>query len=239
MNTRTNRLARMAGAWVAGAIALASPAIAQPTLLNGGLEIGGFATVFEDWINFGSNVSIVADPNYQPAFEGAQCAKMFGNFVGPGQNDTGIYQDLTPVTAGTTYTASCRALQRTDDPIGGINFAAVNIEWHDANGGLISFESSRAADPFTPKDDWRLIEVTGIAPANATSARVALLFLQFDDAPGAVFFDDVKFNESVAPCPADLTGSSDPNSPAYGVPDGVVDANDFFFYLTLFQLGCG
>ncbi|MCC6285681.1 MAG: hypothetical protein IT439_10365 [Phycisphaerales bacterium] len=35
-------------------------------------------------------------------------------------------------------------------------------------------------------------------------------------------------------CPADLTGSSDPNDPAYGVPDGMVDASDFFYYLDQF-----
>jgi len=38
-------------------------------------------------------------------------------------------------------------------------------------------------------------------------------------------------------CPADLTGSIDPNSPDFGVPDGIVDANDFFFYLGLFGAG--
>lgn len=38
-------------------------------------------------------------------------------------------------------------------------------------------------------------------------------------------------------CPADLTGSVDPNSPDYGVPDGIVDGNDFFFYLGLFGAG--
>lgn len=37
--------------------------------------------------------------------------------------------------------------------------------------------------------------------------------------------------------PADLTGSVDPNSPDFGVPDGTVDANDFFFYLGLFADG--
>ncbi|MFG0326786.1 MAG: GC-type dockerin domain-anchored protein [Phycisphaerales bacterium JB037] len=36
-------------------------------------------------------------------------------------------------------------------------------------------------------------------------------------------------------CPADLTGSSDPNDPSYGTPDGVADGEDFFFYLDLFS----
>ncbi|MBX3363773.1 MAG: hypothetical protein KF866_03315 [Phycisphaeraceae bacterium] len=38
-------------------------------------------------------------------------------------------------------------------------------------------------------------------------------------------------------CQADLSGSSDPNDPAYGVPDGVVDAADFFYYLDQFVAG--
>ena len=37
---------------------------------------------------------------------------------------------------------------------------------------------------------------------------------------------------------ADLTGSSDPNDPTYGVPDGAIDAADFFYYLDLFVAGC-
>ncbi len=39
------------------------------------------------------------------------------------------------------------------------------------------------------------------------------------------------------PCPADLTGSSDPNDPAYGVPDGAADISDFFYYLDQFVAG--
>ncbi|MCC6285916.1 MAG: hypothetical protein IT439_11570 [Phycisphaerales bacterium] len=35
-------------------------------------------------------------------------------------------------------------------------------------------------------------------------------------------------------CRADLTGSSDPNDPAYGVPDGTADAADFFYFLDQF-----
>lgn len=38
-------------------------------------------------------------------------------------------------------------------------------------------------------------------------------------------------------CVADLSGSSDPNDPGYGVPDGTIDASDFFFYLDQFALG--
>ncbi|MCW5754359.1 MAG: hypothetical protein KIT24_06615 [Phycisphaeraceae bacterium] len=36
---------------------------------------------------------------------------------------------------------------------------------------------------------------------------------------------------------ADLSGSADPSDPAYGVPDGVVDAADFFYFLDQFISG--
>ncbi|MFG0327423.1 MAG: choice-of-anchor B family protein [Phycisphaerales bacterium JB037] len=35
-------------------------------------------------------------------------------------------------------------------------------------------------------------------------------------------------------CPADLTGSSDPNDPSFGTPDGDADGDDFFFFLDAF-----
>ncbi|MCC6284640.1 MAG: hypothetical protein IT439_04955 [Phycisphaerales bacterium] len=38
-------------------------------------------------------------------------------------------------------------------------------------------------------------------------------------------------------CTPDLTGSADPLSPFYGIPDGIVDAADFFYFLDQFALG--
>ncbi len=39
-------------------------------------------------------------------------------------------------------------------------------------------------------------------------------------------------------CPGDLTGSDDPDDWGYGVPDGILDAAEFFFYLDLFAMSC-
>ncbi|MCC6284206.1 MAG: DUF11 domain-containing protein [Phycisphaerales bacterium] len=47
----------------------------------------------------------------------------------------------------------------------------------------------------------------------------------------------VALPECAVACPADLSGSSDPNDPAYGVPDGMVDSSDFFYYLDQFVAG--
>ncbi len=48
----------------------------------------------------------------------------------------------------------------------------------------------------------------------------------------------VQYNRSCyTPCPADLTGSSDPRERTYGVPDLDVDADDFFYFLDRFVDG--
>ena len=57
------------------------------------------------------------------------------------------------------------------------------------------------------------------------------------NAPDQPSFVVTLMGEVTGACLADLTGSADPNSPAFGVPDGIVDANDFFFYLGLFGAG--
>ncbi len=38
-------------------------------------------------------------------------------------------------------------------------------------------------------------------------------------------------------CEADLSGSSDPNDPGYGTPDGAIDSSDFFYFLDQFVGG--
>ena len=42
-------------------------------------------------------------------------------------------------------------------------------------------------------------------------------------------------------CQADLTTGAIPGQPGYGIPNGIVNNDDFFYYLTLFssELGCG
>jgi hypothetical protein len=47
--------------------------------------------------------------------------------------------------------------------------------------------------------------------------------------------------QGTSPCPADLTGSAVPGQPGFGVPDGMINNDDFFYYLVLFSqsIGCG
>lgn len=53
---------------------------------------------------------------------------------------------------------------------------------------------------------------------------------------GTIYWDDLEVVQ-LPPCPADLTTTSDPNSSGYGLPDGQIDAQDFFFYLDLLTSG--
>lgn len=55
---------------------------------------------------------------------------------------------------------------------------------------------------------------------------------------GLSFDDDLNgIPDECETCPADLSGSTDPNDPDYGLADGLLDASDFFFYLDLFVAG--
>lgn len=62
---------------------------------------------------------------------------------------------------------------------------------------------------------FKLIDLTGI---HSESDPITLYFAE----PG---------------CVGDFTGSSDPNNPLYGVPDGTIDADDFFVFLDYFSEG--
>lgn len=55
---------------------------------------------------------------------------------------------------------------------------------------------------------------------------------------GIISWYDVNLNRSLfSPCPADVTGSSDPDDPRYGVPDTMVTLDDFLVFLDLFAAG--
>lgn len=53
----------------------------------------------------------------------------------------------------------------------------------------------------------------------------------------SIEYDDLQFTFVRRPCPPDISGSSDPSDPTYGLPDGRVDAADFFYYVDQFAIG--
>lgn len=53
-------------------------------------------------------------------------------------------------------------------------------------------------------------------------------------ANGRLAHEIARYSDVPPPCAADLTSTTDPQDPTYGVPDGVVDAADFFYFLDQF-----
>jgi hypothetical protein len=92
------------------------------------------------------------------------------------------------------------------DPIQADNFGALNIEWIDAFGTQLSFQTVTAANASTPTNTWQRVTLVGVAPAGAAYARITLLHIQGPAlAGGSVFFDDATLE------PVTLTGLQNPS----------------------------
>ncbi|MDX2131836.1 MAG: hypothetical protein SFY69_07275 [Planctomycetota bacterium] len=167
-----------------GVAACATGATAWGQLTNPSFEAPGTSTIFDGWNNFEN-----AFPDFSIFRSGFVGVKLFGN-GGAAYNAAGVSQGL-PTTPGQAWEGRAWVLNSSTDPIQASNFASVNIEWRDASDGLIGFVPVTGATAATPTDVWQEVTVTGVAPAGAATARLALLHIQGPElAPGAVFFDD-------------------------------------------------
>lgn len=131
---------------------------------------------------------------------GGNSVKIFGNFSG-GFNSSGVFQEIN-ATPGRRYRASASWLTPGNDRILSPNFAAINIEWRNAAGSMISFVSTTGITSTSALNTWLDSEVRGIAPAGTTRARVVAIFLQNNNAGGSVRVDDIDLREVF--CPADF-----------------------------------
>ncbi len=74
--------------------------------------------------------------------------------------------------------------------------------------------------------------------AMSADGRYVIVRVDYIDPFSGLNFQGVMlFDRGEPGCPADLSGSSDPNDPAYGTPDGEVDLDDFFYFLDQFVAG--
>ncbi len=155
-------------------------------------------SVTGEWFGF-NNVSFNSGV---AARTGDTALQMFGPFNG-NPDASGIWQNFD-AAPGEEFEASVFAQTFSDDSIKGHeNFANIRIDFLDANGdvipGLGEFSGANAKenvilegrDPNIPEDEWIERQVNALAPAGTETARVTLLFIQLDNDPGAVFFDDL------------------------------------------------
>ncbi|MFG0326962.1 MAG: GC-type dockerin domain-anchored protein [Phycisphaerales bacterium JB037] len=87
--------------------------------------------------------------------------------------------------------------------------------------------SEDGGDSFAPFDDG--LATAGNSRGLSMNGPASAPKLLFASSTGSYALD-----LDAGACRADLTGSSDPNDADYGTPDGVADADDFFFYLDAF-----
>jgi hypothetical protein len=166
--------------------------------------------------------------------------------------DNAAQADCNTDVDGGTVTLVSPALDTSGDGIAFITYA----RWYSNN-----FGGSPNADVFTVQvgtgtaGPWTTVEVVGPTGVEAgggwyehafrvsdfvtPSANTRLRFIADDAGTGSVIeagVDALQVSYIVcdSACPADLSGASDPNDPAYGVPDGSADSSDFFYYLDQF-----
>ena len=162
--------------------------VARAQLANPSFENPGASSTFDAWQDLGN----VASATDLPA-DGARCAKIWGPFSGQ-WGICGVYQDL-PAAPGEVFDASVYAGHPSSDPLTGLAHAIMNIEWRDAGGMLIAYESVDLLTPADPTNVMNLYAHTsGVAPAGAATARLLLAFLQSPaNETGSVRFDLASF----------------------------------------------
>lgn len=243
---------------VVTAIVGACVSASSAQLLNASFDDPGFQTTFMDWEQFGGNIFLVEDPNYQPPLDGTGCGKIFGNFDGQQQSDSGVFQRVT-ANPGETYTATINVLHRSDDAMAGANIGLLILSWRDVNGAEILADSKVIIDANSPLDQWIEDSVTGTAPAGTVGVDFFMLFIQFADddfpfgAPGAMFFDKASLELEEPTCDVDINNDGSVNtqdfiaflnlwtagnSTADWNNDGTVNTQDFIAYLNDWNAGC-
>ncbi|MEL6797896.1 MAG: hypothetical protein AAFO89_13880 [Planctomycetota bacterium] len=208
-------------------------ASSQNLLINSSfeqLQSPVFGGGFVGWGRFNNMNPDGPTDNETPAFEGDVSVVSFGEFQGPiSQSDSGLSQAAAaPDAAGKAFRATIRTRSNSGD-----GFATPsNLEAGEGNRGLLplmflEFRDSQGTiktegvqtfeGASDAADEWIPSVVQGIAPAGTTEVLLFLLFIQFDDAPGSVFWDFAEIVEvDTLACVADLTG------------DGVADEQDAF-----------
>lgn len=153
-------------------LAAGGAASAQCMLANPSFELLGSAgQVFGGWNQFGP-VSQSAN-----ATHGTRSARVSGPNTGS-FDVAGYWQNLDCVP-GQRWSASVSVSNLSANPLAGQSQALLNIEWRNASGNLISYESHTAADASTPTDAWRVYSVLSQpAPSGTASIHFLLGVLQ-------------------------------------------------------------
>ena len=160
----------------------------QCILANPSFEIGGSGgPVFGGWNQFGAVGSVTT------ASHGHQAARVSG--PGNGTWDMSGFWQRQDCSPGEQWEATGQVQHPSTKPLTGSNAALVNIEWRNAAGDLIEYESFTVADAATVSDVYQEFSLTSSpAPAGTTGVRFLVGTLQGPSDPTSdVYFDQVTF----------------------------------------------
>jgi len=170
----------------------------QCILANPSLELNGSGTVFGGWNQFG----VIGSSS--EATHGAVAAKVSGPSLG-GWDVSGYWQSLESVP-GDRWSASVYAWHTATKPLTGQSKAILNVEWRNAAGNLISYESHTVADASTPlgQPQYYYVE-SGPAPTGTVTTRLLLGVLQSPTDPSPdVYYDQATFYNLGPPTQDDI-----------------------------------
>lgn len=174
--------------FVAIALFAGAEASAQCILANPSFEVGGSGgPVFGGWNQFGD----VGSSN--EAWHGSAAAVVRGPDIGDwGVSGYWQQQDCAP---GEQWDVTVQVRHPSTRPLLGQSAAIVNIEWRNAAGDLIDYESHTAAAASSPTDEYFSFSVTsGPAPAGTAATRLLLGALQGPNDPSPeVIYDQATF----------------------------------------------
>jgi len=182
---------------------LVVPGTSLGSLVNGGFEDGGGS--LSAWTTFNNYIPNVT-ASTETARTGSYSAKVFGGFNGD-PNASGLFQGQA-AAPGEAWRASAYARYNSSDPLSGTSTRVMlKIEFYRVFGGaygtsdLLSEHELVLLDGTVDADVWHTRSLEVIAPLEAVEARIALVFLQFGNATGAAFIDDVTFQAVSTPAP--------------------------------------
>lgn len=162
---------------------------AQCQLANPSFELPGQnGALFGGWNQFGTvSASTIMVPH------GHRSVGLTGPYSG-GWAVSGVWQQLD-AQPGQRWFAAVRVGHNSANPIVGDTSAIVNIEWRDAQGDLISYESHTVANASTPTGTMQRVQIeSGPAPAGTAATHLLLGVLQGPTQdPGAAYYDLVEF----------------------------------------------
>ncbi|HQL54939.1 MAG: family 16 glycosylhydrolase [Phycisphaerae bacterium] len=173
---------------------------ASAALLNPGFEQGSTLISWSTFNNVSSNVAVATTTPHG----GTRVCKVSGGYNG-NPNWSGLYQNL-PAFAGQIWEAGAWVRHNTGNALTGTgNSLRMKIEFYRVAGGqhggaaFLDETELVSLDGSTVRDVWLQRTVQAVAPAETVEARIAFVFMQSGNAPGAALIDDVTFATVAGP----------------------------------------